>query len=229
MAVRGAAGFATYTPRRQYDRAVGRPLWSGGSLRWAARRYLALAIGLFAIAGITTGTAIAHSDPRIPGLLERIQQPLYDQNTVCKDGTATKSFFEVPLGKSATASKSTTGGQPSVSCTYGTSTLTIYAPGTAAVFASLQPHAADVTVVKGPWTKAVMFTATNYAAVATLGGPGKPATTKMTATTDYDFLCLDQVGSFEVVLEASTESASAARQEKNMSVYLDGFFKREVH
>jgi len=37
--------------------------------------------------------------PRIPGLLERIQQPLYDRNTVSSLGTtAQMNFFQVPLG-----------------------------------------------------------------------------------------------------------------------------------
>jgi hypothetical protein len=36
--------------------------------------------------------------PRIPGLLERIQQPLYDRNTVATTGTAQMNFFQVPLG-----------------------------------------------------------------------------------------------------------------------------------
>lgn len=36
--------------------------------------------------------------PRIPGLLERIQQPLYDKNTVATSGTAQLNFFQVPLG-----------------------------------------------------------------------------------------------------------------------------------
>jgi len=36
--------------------------------------------------------------PRIPGLLERIQQPLYDRNTVATTGTAQLNFFQVPLG-----------------------------------------------------------------------------------------------------------------------------------
>jgi hypothetical protein len=36
--------------------------------------------------------------PRIPGLLERIQQPLYDRNTVATSGTAQLNFFQVPLG-----------------------------------------------------------------------------------------------------------------------------------
>jgi len=36
--------------------------------------------------------------PRIPGLLERIQQPLYDRNTVATTGTGQLNFFQVPLG-----------------------------------------------------------------------------------------------------------------------------------
>jgi hypothetical protein len=36
--------------------------------------------------------------PRIPGLLERIQQPLYDRNTVATSGTGSLNFFQVPLG-----------------------------------------------------------------------------------------------------------------------------------
>jgi len=36
--------------------------------------------------------------PRIPGLLERIQQPLYDRNTVATSGTTQLNFFQVPLG-----------------------------------------------------------------------------------------------------------------------------------
>lgn len=36
--------------------------------------------------------------PRIPGLLERIQQPLYDRNTVATSGTTSLNFFQVPLG-----------------------------------------------------------------------------------------------------------------------------------
>ena len=37
--------------------------------------------------------------PRIPGLLERIQQPLYDRGTVLAAGTTTQvNFFQVPLG-----------------------------------------------------------------------------------------------------------------------------------
>lgn len=41
--------------------------------------------------------------PRIPGLLERIQQPLYDRNTVATSGTAQLNFFQVPLGGTAGA------------------------------------------------------------------------------------------------------------------------------
>ncbi len=36
--------------------------------------------------------------PRIPGLLERIQQPLYDRNTVATSGTGQLNYFQVPLG-----------------------------------------------------------------------------------------------------------------------------------
>ena len=36
--------------------------------------------------------------PRIPGLLERIQQPLYDQNVVATFGTGQLNYFQVPLG-----------------------------------------------------------------------------------------------------------------------------------
>jgi hypothetical protein len=39
--------------------------------------------------------------PRIPGLLERIQQPLYDRNVVATSGTASLNFFQVPLGGTA--------------------------------------------------------------------------------------------------------------------------------
>src|SRR5579885_1211845 len=39
--------------------------------------------------------------PRIPGLLERIQQPLYDQNTVATSGTTQLNYFQVPLGGTA--------------------------------------------------------------------------------------------------------------------------------
>jgi len=39
--------------------------------------------------------------PRIPGLLERIQQPLYDQNTVATSGTGQLNYFQVPLGGTA--------------------------------------------------------------------------------------------------------------------------------
>lgn len=39
--------------------------------------------------------------PRIPGLLERIQQPLYDRNTVATSGTGQLNFFQVPLGGTA--------------------------------------------------------------------------------------------------------------------------------
>ena len=38
--------------------------------------------------------------PRIPGLLERIQQPLYDRNAVATSGTTQLNFFQVPLGGS---------------------------------------------------------------------------------------------------------------------------------
>src|SRR3989338_7320546 len=38
--------------------------------------------------------------PRIPGLLERIQQPLYDRNTVATSGTSQLNFFQAPLGGS---------------------------------------------------------------------------------------------------------------------------------
>jgi hypothetical protein len=39
--------------------------------------------------------------PRIPGLLERIQQPLYDRNTVATSGTGQLNYFQVPLGGTA--------------------------------------------------------------------------------------------------------------------------------
>ena len=42
--------------------------------------------------------------PRIPGLLERIQQPLYDRNTVATSGTAQLNYFQVPLGGSVAGS-----------------------------------------------------------------------------------------------------------------------------
>ena len=44
--------------------------------------------------------------PRIPGLLERIQQPLYDQNTVATAGTSQLNYFQVPLGGTAISVKS---------------------------------------------------------------------------------------------------------------------------
>jgi hypothetical protein len=42
--------------------------------------------------------------PRIPGLLERIQQPLYDRNTVATSGTGQLNYFQVPLGGTAAGS-----------------------------------------------------------------------------------------------------------------------------
>jgi len=39
--------------------------------------------------------------PRIPGLLERIQQPLYDRNTIATSGTGQLNYFQVPLGGTA--------------------------------------------------------------------------------------------------------------------------------
>ena len=39
--------------------------------------------------------------PRIPGLLERIQQPLYDRNTVPTSGGTQFNYFQVPLGGTA--------------------------------------------------------------------------------------------------------------------------------
>jgi hypothetical protein len=44
--------------------------------------------------------------PRIPGLLERIQQPLYDQNTVSTSGTSALNYFQVPLGGDSITVKS---------------------------------------------------------------------------------------------------------------------------
>jgi len=41
--------------------------------------------------------------PRIPGLLERIQQPLYDENVVAASGTGQLNYFQVPLGGTAAA------------------------------------------------------------------------------------------------------------------------------
>ena len=43
--------------------------------------------------------------PRIPGLLERIQQPLYDQNTVATAGTPQLNYFQVPLGSNSISVK----------------------------------------------------------------------------------------------------------------------------
>jgi len=42
--------------------------------------------------------------PRIPGLLERIQQPLYDRNTAGTSGTTQMNYFQVPLGGTAPGS-----------------------------------------------------------------------------------------------------------------------------
>ena len=42
--------------------------------------------------------------PRIPGLLERIQQPLYDCNVVATSGTGQLNYFQVPLGGAAAGS-----------------------------------------------------------------------------------------------------------------------------
>lgn len=47
--------------------------------------------------------------PRIPGLLERVQQPLYDRNTVATSTTGQLNYFHVPLGESIPDSSASNG------------------------------------------------------------------------------------------------------------------------
>jgi len=108
------------------------------------------------------GRSSAAALPRIPGLLERIQQPLYDQ-TVATGGTTQLSYFQVPLGGTAPGSATARTQVCDATSGISPSTLTpISAPGLGAGSPSPGSLAGDVVDVicgnPGPGEPGELFT-----------------------------------------------------------------------
>jgi len=184
--------------------------------------------------------------PRIPGLLERIQQPLYDRNTVATSATAQLNFFQVPLGGSV-AGSATPKTQVDTNMDQGGSlpypkNFEIHAIRLINEFSAT---VADCNLIyNNSWFRlfigtkdylvvnSFMLTAgvglTGIAAGSTDGASvhnGRPDQRGIYVLAEPIDLIPQQ--NFRCELNfPTTQSLSAAT---DMSVYLDGFFKREVH
>ena len=187
--------------------------------------------------------------PRIPGLLERIQQPLYDRGSILSTSTQL-NFFQVPLGGGTTAKTEL---DPLIwirAVVYPTRrTFELHA--IRLINAYGVPVADAAAIYDGAWFRlfigtknylvvnAFMLTAgvglnglandigTGGQAVSVVNGRGDQRGIYVLAEPidlipQQNFRC-------ELNLPTALTLTSGATGGTNMSVYLDGFFKREVH
>jgi hypothetical protein len=183
--------------------------------------------------------------PRIPGLLERIQQPLYDRNTVATGGTSQLNFFQVPLGGTA-AGAATPKTQVDTNMDQGGS---LPYPKNFEIHAIrlINAYSADVDdlnlIYNNSWFRLFIGTK-DYLVVNTfmltagvgLDGVATGSTNVASVTNGRN----DQRGIYVLAEPIDLIPQQNFRCEVNfpvpvtitetaLSVYLDGFFKREVH
>ena len=146
--------------------------------------------------------------PRIPGLLERIQQPLYDRNTVAWAGTGQLNFFQVPLG--GTPAKNTNSFDTNMdqggSIPYPKN-FEIHAIRLINQYSST----ADLNQVYGQTLLQVLNGRPDDKGIYVLAEP-------VDLIPQQNFRC-----------EVRFPTPSTMTSSVDLSVYLDGFFKREVH
>ena len=179
--------------------------------------------------------------PRIPGLLERIQQPLYDRGTVVA-ATTQLNFFQVPLGggspsKTELSTNMDQGGSlpyPKNFELHAIRCVNAYA----ATIADL------VLIYNGAWFRLFIGTK-NYLVVnlfmLTAGVGLEGLLTGSVATESAQNGQGDQRGIYVLAepidlipqqnfrCEVNLPTAQTLSAATNLSIYLDGFFKREVH
>jgi len=184
--------------------------------------------------------------PRIPGLLERIQQPLYDRNTVATSGTGQLNYFQVPLGGSV-AGSSTPKSQVDTNMDQG---------GSLPYPKNFEIHAirlineygialADLNkIYDTSWFRLFIGTkdylvVNSFMLTAGVGldGVAKGNTNVISVVNGR----ADQRGIYVLAepidlipqqnfrCELNFPTAQTLTSATDMSVYLDGFFKREVH
>lgn len=178
--------------------------------------------------------------PRIPGLLERIQQPLYDRNTVATSGTTNLNYFQVPRGNSSKTYVDTNMDQGG-SLAYPKN-FEIHA---IRLINAFQATIADLNkIYNKSWFKLFIGTkdylvVNSFMLTAGVGLEGVVAgsTDSAHATNGR----ADQRGIYVLAepidlipqqnfhCELNFPTSQTLSATTNMSVYMDGFFKREVH
>lgn len=185
--------------------------------------------------------------PRIPGLLERIQQPLYDQNTVASVAPLTTqlNFFQVPLGGTAPGGAAPKT-QVQTNMDQGGS---LPYPKNFEIHAlrMITQYGATVgdlnTIFNGSWFRLFIGTK-DYLVVNSFiltAGVGLEGVTTAALVTSVHNGRADQKGIYVLAEPIDLIPQQNFRCELNfpvaptpsttvtVSVYLDGFFKREVH
>lgn len=184
--------------------------------------------------------------PRIPGLLERIQQPLYDRNTVATSGTTNLNYFQVPLGGGSTPKT-----QVSTNMDQGGS---LPYPKNFEIHAIrlVNQHGAALAdlnaIYNNSWFRLFIGTK-DYLVVNTFMltagvGVGHGEATAITGDTNAVSVVngmTDQRGIYVLAepidlipqqnfrCEVNFPTAQTLTATVGVSIYLDGFFKREVH
>lgn len=184
--------------------------------------------------------------PRIPGLLERIQQPLYDRNTVATSATTQLNFFQVPLGgtppggaeaKTQVSTNMDQGGSLPYPKNFEIHAIRLINQYGAAV--------ADLnSIYNGSWFRLFIGTkdylvVNSFMLTAGVGlwGVASGSTNVISVTNGNP----DQRGIYVLAepidlipqqnfrCELNFPTAPTLAATVNVSIYLDGFFKREVH
>jgi len=183
--------------------------------------------------------------PRIPGLLERIQQPLYDRGSVLSTSTQL-NFFQVPLGGGATAKTELDTNMDQGGSLPYPKNFELHA------IRCVNAYSASLldlpSIYNGAWFRLFIGTK-NYLVVnlfmlsagvgleglvsgsVSMGSAqnGKPDQRGIYVLAEPIDLIPQQNFRCEVNFPAALSLSSAATGGTNLSIYLDGFFKREVH
>ena len=180
--------------------------------------------------------------PRIPGLLERIQQPLYDRGTVLNAGTSQLNFFQVPLGGGSTAKTELDTNMDQGGSLPYPKNFELHAIRCVSAYAAT---VADLVLIfNGSWFRLFIGTK-NYLVVnlfmltagvglegilagsvdvqAAQNGQGDQRGIYVLAEP------IDLIPQQNFRCEVNMPTALTPSANTNLSIYLDGFFKREVH
>jgi len=180
--------------------------------------------------------------PRIPGLLERIQQPLYDRGAVATSATTQINFFQVPLGGGATAKNELSTNMDQGGSLPYPKNFEVHALRCINAYAAT---VADLILIfNNAWFRLFIGTK-NYLVVnlfmltagvgldGLLTGSVSSAAAQNGKPDQRGIYVLaepiDLIPQQNFRCEVNFPTAQTLSAETNLSIYLDGFFKREVH